>query len=69
MEIERVIFVCISASMFPEIWIQIIIRYMGVKMEVLCFVPEFGFEIFFLYRESTLLKFKFCAKKTLVTSY
>ena len=38
-------------------------------MEVLCFVQEIGFEIFFLCREINHLKIKFWEIKTLVSSY
>ena len=38
-------------------------------MEVLRFVQEIGFEIFFLCREINLLKIKFWEINTLVTSY
>ena len=38
-------------------------------MEVLCFVQEIGFEIFFLCREINHLKIKFCEINTLVVSY
>jgi len=69
MEIERVIFVCISPSKLQEIRIPIMIRQMGVEMEVKCIFPEFGFEIFFLYRERTHVKIKFWVKNTLVASY
>ena len=42
---------------------------MGLNKEVYCFVLEFGFEIFFLYREITHLKIKFWLKIMLVASY
>ena len=38
-------------------------------MEVLHFLPEIGFEIFFLCREINHLKIKFCEINTLVASY
>ena len=38
-------------------------------MEVLCFVQEIGFEIFFLCREINHLKIKFWEINTLVASY
>ena len=38
-------------------------------MEVLCFVQEIGFEIFFLCCEINHLKIKFCEINTLVASY
>ena len=38
-------------------------------MEVLYFLLEIGFEIFFLCREINHLKFKFCEINTLVASY
>ena len=38
-------------------------------MEVLHLVHEFGFEIFFLYREINHLKIKFWEINTLVASY
>ena len=38
-------------------------------MEVLRFVQEIGFELFFLCREINLLKIKFCEINTLVASY
>ena len=41
---------------------------MGVNMEVLHLVHEFGFEIFFLCREINHLKIKFCEINTLVAS-
>ena len=69
MEIERVIVVCISPCKLLEIWIPLITQQMGVKTEVLCFVPEIGVDIFFLFRESTLLKFQFWVKNTLVAGY
>ena len=48
MEIERVIVFCILASELPEIWIPIMSRCKGIKVEVERFVLEFGLEIFFL---------------------
>ena len=38
-------------------------------MEVLCFVQEIGFEIFFLCREINHLKIKFWEINTLAASY
>ena len=38
-------------------------------MEVLCFVQEIGFEIFFLCHEINHLKIKFLERNTLVASY
>ena len=38
-------------------------------MEVLHFLSEIGFEIFFLCREINHLKIKFCEINTLVASY
>ena len=48
MEIERVIDVCIWPSELPEMWIPIMRRFKGIKVEVQRFVLEFGSEIVLL---------------------
>ena len=53
----------------PEIWIPIVGRLKGIKVEVQRFVLEFGFEILFLCHKVNHLRILFSVKNLLLASY
>ena len=62
-----------AVSIWPwelhEIWIPIVGRLKGIKVEVQRFVLEFGFEIFFLCHLVNHLRILFSVKNLLLASY